>query len=1479
MNRLSTIILAAIACVFAATATAQVLVNQSGYNTSGSKRFTAPLAEDGTPFAIVSHPGGIVAFTGAITGGAGDFSAFEPHITGDYRVRLGTPPAEDWSHPFGIGPFWIERVSYQRMIQFFIDSRCGFGDATTWDVTTGKLSTGLAWRDSHQFSFELRTLIQWYAANPDAFGIDRMPLEGSYKGLRHTLPSDTPEIVRLIHWGTDLYLRGNLNHTLIKEELAYFLHYYPLFARWIPVSLYNETRDRLFAEWGNPARNRWNWYDISHTADLFQTYTVMGGTKGSFPPGHSIIPNLLMHAVALREGRADAQDYLAAARNQTQWIVSQLDPADPVVTKGQRMSEHILVPALAEFMLRDPAGPVAGVDAWLSTWADTVISRSENGWDFRKFSDLQWTPENPGSTSHPWWNEPGNIAGFPASALAAAARLTDPSKIARLKAIANSQNDQIFGRNPYNRHFSFRAAQPGYGFEGVESGWFSQHIGGLGILENSRGVLDASVKHPAFPYNPNEPPGYVEGWVAFNAAWNAAMTWAARDRSSLRFISTANPTSGSDGTITLELSAPLNFSRTAIESANIQITTASGDRETLRLSETGADSSLFRGRIFLGNTLPATIGDNLLQAAVGSHIRASYGHDVFAQVATTPADDSSGAGLIIAVSSLPDAEVGISYGPLTLASLNANPPVDWTIVGGSLPPGMQLLPDGTLAGTPQRAGAFPVRVRLRDAHTEVESDLMLTCKGLASPQPGYRLHWRDEFNGTAVDELKWQYRTGVRYWSTQLPQNVSVSSGLLHLHLRKETVGSTSYTAGGLISRDLFRYGYYEARLRVPPGSGWHTSFWMMRYNRPPDATVATELDVVENDSVTPLKYGVNVHRHLPLPHTTFGNTFPTTPSLSADFHVFGCEYTPQRIRYFFDGTLVQTVDATPFGHDDLNVWLTSIASPLGGTTSVDDSQLPAAALFDWVRYYQPFPAPTVEILSPAPGAVVLTNPEDRLHLQALANDSEGPRPVFWSLVSGPGQVTFSHPSATATTAVFSTPGEYEIACTASNEGGSSVDRLRVGVASPVTFTLREGLDGYTHTATLIRSDQKEWNAGMRDQLIVGRNSAPIRSVFSFDLSPVPSGSTIHRAELGLTTVGGSGTVGSLQLRELLSTPAEGTGTADGTTGSNLGTGTGATWNTRTGGSTANDLWNSPGGDFSPAILSSINGFDATVAGVSRILPDSPALLTAARNSLQAGTPLNLILSSANESSSTGFTRLASDDYPSQDSRPALLLQVTGNQLPAANPGPSPTVRSAEPALLAGSVENAASSLWTSLTEPAAVIIGNHASPLASAIFPRSGIYQLELAATNTKGTTSRILHVNVAPNPAVFDDWRLIHWPGASLSDPSSPRADPDHDGRPNLLEWALALDPARGDAFDPALVPESGDISFTFLRRRTAAGSATSAVEWADSPAGPWSAENVVFIQSVIHSDETETVTFRIPAPVTDPLRRFIRVRVNLP
>jgi beta-glucanase (GH16 family) len=768
---------------------------------------------------------------------------------------------------------------------------------------------------------------------------------------------------------------------------------------------------------------------------------------------------------------------------------------------------------------------------------------------------------------------------------------------------------------------------------------------------------------------------------------------------------------------------------------------------------------------------------------------------------------------------------------------------------------------------------------------------------LAAPTPGHRLAWQDDFDGTALDTVKWQYRTDTRYWSTQLPQNVSVSNGVLNLHLKKETVGSVNYTAGGVISRNLFRYGYYEARMKVPPGGGWHTSFWMMKYNRPATDTVAIELDVIENDSVTPLKYGVNVHRHLPAPHVTFGNKSVTTPSLSQDFHVLGCEFTPNTIKYYFEGALVQTVDATQLPHNDMNIWLTSIAAPLGGTTSVDDTQLPAVAQFDYVRYYEPFPAPTVQITSPSSSGVSLASPAVTLRLEAEVSSQSGTPAIAWSLVDGPGTVIFSDPAAAQTSASFSGTGTYTLQCAASNEGGTSTDLIHVGVAAPTTVELRQGVGGYSHTATILRGDYPSWNAGARDQILVGRNSAPFRSVFSFDLSPLPPDTVIHGAALDLKTIGGSGSVGALQLRALNATPVEGTGISDGTTGADTGAGTGATWTTRTGGTQAADLWSSAGGDYAADVLSETPGFDATVPGRAVTLPDTPALTAAVLASRTSGQPLDLILSATNELTSSGFSRIASDDAPLESERPALRLSITGNALPSVDPGTAPVAQAATAATLNGSATGADATLWQQVSGPASVAFANSALPSTTAVFPEPGTYQLKLSATNALGSVERGLTVEatgssgsetldlgamVRPVPltAKFTDPNYHIWCGSCVKGPDGkyhlfysrwPKNNPngfspgwaiwsevayaiaDNPGGPfthvNVALPARGTNPATGQKYwdgdmthNPYCIRKDGIYYLYYIGNygdgtyEVHRNNDRIGVAWANSPAGPW-------------------------------------------
>ena len=405
-----------------------------------------------------------------------------------------------------------------------------------------------------------------------------------------------------------------------------------------------------------------------------------------------------------------------------------------------------------------------------------------------------------------------------------------------------------------------------------------------------------------------------------------------------------------------------------------------------------------------------------------------------------------------------------------------------------------------------------------------------------------------------------------------------------------------------------------------------------------------------------------------------------------------------------------------------------------------------------WVFTIATTVAPTVSIINPTSAAVTLADTAMMLRLEASVTAQSGTPSVVWSVVDGPGSVMFSAPAAVQTNASFSTVGTYTLLCTATNAGGSSSDRVRVGVGAPTLIELRQETGGYQHAATVIRGDQPTWNAGSRNQLLAGRNGSPFRSVFSFDLSLLSVGSVIQSATLDFKTVsGGSGTVGALQLRGLSATPVEGTGISDGTVGSNLGIGTGATWTTRTGGSLAGDLWSNAGGDFAPTVLSDTPGFLATEVTRTVTLPNTTALVAAVQTARNGSQPLNLILAATNELTSNAFVRLASDDDLLETNRPVLRLSFTGNLAPTVNPGLSPTAFIEIPVALGGSVTGSTSSEWRLISGPGNAVFSNPSSATSSVTFDQTGAYLLEFAATGAFGETSRILEVQVAdPVPSV---------------------------------------------------------------------------------------------------------------------------------
>ncbi len=389
---------------------------------------------------------------------------------------------------------------------------------------------------------------------------------------------------------------------------------------------------------------------------------------------------------------------------------------------------------------------------------------------------------------------------------------------------------------------------------------------------------------------------------------------------------------------------------------------------------------------------------------------------------------------------------------------------------------------------------------------------------------------------------------------------------------------------------------------------------------------------------------------------------------------------------------------------------------------------------------------PTVALTSPSGDTVSVPSNTLRLRVSASVTGGAGTT-IAWSQVSGPGAATFADPAASDTHVSFPADGTYILRCTATNAVGSTYQDFTVIVAPSSSLILREGVNEYSHAATLIRSDLPTMNSGTRDQVIVGRNGGALRGLFSFDVSQIPVGATINSVTLDLWAVSaGSGTsLNTLELRKLLTTFIEGTG--DGSNAAN-GAATGADWPTRTGNAT--DPWTSAGGgpgtDYEAASLATLAGFNPITVpvGTQYTFASNPALVSAVSDVAGTAAPLGLMLKMVNDTTGGNvFARFGSDNHATLAQRPRLTIGYSLDQAPALATGPAPAAETGVAAPLAGSTTNASSSLWSLVSGPGTAIFGQLSQAATNVTFSHPGNYVLRLSAANAFGETSSTLAVS----------------------------------------------------------------------------------------------------------------------------------------
>ncbi|CAN5436816.1 hypothetical protein BH23VER1_BH23VER1_31570 [soil metagenome] len=129
-----------------------------------------------------------------------------------------------------------------------------------------------------------------------------------------------------------------------------------------------------------------------------------------------------------------------------------------------------------------------------------------------------------------------------------------------------------------------------------------------------------------------------------------------------------------------------------------------------------------------------------------------------------------------------------------------------------------------------------------------------------------------------------------------------------------------------------------------------------------------------------------------------------------------------------------------------------------------------------------------------------------------------------------------------------------------------------------------------------------------------------------------------------------------------------------------------------------------------------------------------------------------------------------------------------------------------------------------------------------------------------------------------IFDGWLNSRFTPAEIADPSisGHLADPDRDGIPNLIEYALGLDPRAPDAsqLPTATLNASGQLEFAVRQLPKALDLSYSPV--VSSDLATWTPMASIVGAPTPNGDGTETVTYADTAAPDGSPRRFVRLEV---
>ena len=239
----------------------------------------------------------------------------------------------------------------------------------------------------------------------------------------------------------------------------------------------------------------------------------------------------------------------------------------------------------------------------------------------------------------------------------------------------------------------------------------------------------------------------------------------------------------------------------------------------------------------------------------------------------------------------------------------------------------------------------------------------------------YTLVWADDFGlDGKPDPAKWTFETGGHGWGNGESQfyvdsqkNAFVQGGSLFLKAFHESHGENQYTSAKITTygKAAWQYGKFEIRAKLPRGKGSWPAIWMMPVDSKQGVRwpLCGEIDIMEHVGWDENKVHVSLHTDL---YNHQNHTQRTASEALEDvfhkFHVYGMEWTDEKITFTFDGREIKTwtrgdngTDSTALGWPFDKPYYIILNIAVGGFWGgeIDNNTLPYTMEVDYVHVYQ----------------------------------------------------------------------------------------------------------------------------------------------------------------------------------------------------------------------------------------------------------------------------------------------------------------------------------------------------------------------------------------------------------------------------------------------------------------------------------------------------------------------------------------------